>query len=165
MPGGSLPQSTSLHLKVNFDRAIFSEQGAAGLGVVIQDCCGRVIGAMAERIPVPTCAEIVEALACRRALTFVRELNISIVVFEGDAEIIIRSRLARDVSHSEYGHVIQDVLCFAFGFRVCTFTHLKCLGNSVAHFLAKRAKLGNELQIWYESTLDDTTPLVVRDAL
>ena len=126
---------------------------------MIRDYHGRVIGAMAERIPVPTCAEIVEALACQRALTFARELNISNVVFEGDAEIIIRSLLARDVSHSEYGHVIQDVLFFAFGFRVCTFTHVKCLGNSVAHFLAKRAKLGNELQVSFESINVDIAPL------
>lgn len=118
---------TSPHLKVNFDMAVFSKQEAAGLGVVIRDCCGRVIGAMAEDILVPTCAEIVEALAYRRALTFARELNISDLVFEGDAKIIIKSLLARVVSHPEYGHVITV--------RVYTFTHVKRLGNSIAHFL------------------------------
>ena len=73
--------------------------------------------------------------------------------------IIIKSLLARDVSHLEYGHVIQDVLFIAFGFWVCNFTHVQCLGNSVAHFLAKQAKLGNELQVWFESILDDIAPL------
>ena len=66
--------------------------------------------------------------------------------------------LARDVSHLEYGHVIQDVLFIAFGFWVCKFTHVQRLGNSVAHFLAKRAKLGNELQVWFESIPDDIAP-------
>ncbi|XP_075659278.1 uncharacterized protein LOC142629195 [Castanea sativa] len=145
--------------------AVFSKQEAAGLGVVIRDCCGRVIGAMAEDILVPTCAEIVEALAYRRALTFARELNISDLVFEGDAKIIIKSLLARDVSHPEYGHVIQDVLFYTSGFRVYTFTHVKRLGNSIAHFLAKRAKLGTERQVWFRFTPDDIAPLVVRDAL
>ena len=90
---------------------------------------------------------------CQRALTFARELNISDLVSEGDAEIIIKSLLARDVSHPEYGHVIQDVLFIASGFRVCNFTHVK--RYSVAHFLAKHAKLGNELQVWFESIPDD----------
>lgn len=69
---------------------------------MIRDYHGRVIGAMAERIPIPTYVEIVEALAYRRALTFARELNISDSVFEGYAEIIIKSLLGRDVSHLKY---------------------------------------------------------------
>ena len=73
--------------------------------------------------------------------------------------IIIKSLLARDVSHPEYGHVIQDVLFIAFGFRVYNFTHVQHLGNSVAHFLAKCAKLDNELQVWFESIPDDIAPL------
>ena len=146
------------HYKINFDGAVFSEQQVAGLGVMIRGCYGRVIAAMAEHIPVPICAEIVEALACQRALTFARELNISDLVSEGDAEIIIKSLFARDVSHLEYGHVIQGVLFIASGFQVFNFPHDKRLGNSVAHFLAKCAKLGNELQVWFESILDDIAP-------
>ena len=34
--------------KINFDGAVFSKLDAAGLGVVIRDSCGRVIGALAE---------------------------------------------------------------------------------------------------------------------
>ena len=73
--------------------------------------------------------------------------------------IIIKSLLARNVSHPEYVHVIQDVLFIASGFRVCNFTHVQHLGNSVAHFLAKCAKLDNELQVWFESIPDDIAPL------
>ena len=73
--------------------------------------------------------------------------------------IIIKSLLARNVSHPEYVHVIQDVLFIASSFRVCNFTHVQLLGNSVAHFLAKSAKLGNELPVWFESILDDIAPL------
>ena len=82
--------------------------------------------------------------------------------------IIIKSLLAKDVSHPRYGHVIshpgyghviQDVLFISSNFLVCNSTHVKHLGNSVAHFLAKRAKLGNELQVWFESIPDDIAPL------
>ena len=67
--------------------------------------------------------------------------------------------LASEVSHPKYGHVIQDVLFIASGFQVCNFTHVQHLGNFVAHFLAKRAKLGNELQVWFESINVDIAPL------
>ena len=76
------------------------------LGVVIHDSYGRVIGSLAERIPLPISAAMVEALACRRALLFAKELCIFDAVFEGDAELIIKALLGREVHHPEYGHVI-----------------------------------------------------------
>ena len=108
-------------LKINFDGAVFSDLDAAGLGVVVRDSCGRVLGAVAERIPIPNSPAIVEALACRRAMIFARELSIPDAIFEGDAELIIKALRAREVNHPEYGHVIQDSLVLASYFRVCSF--------------------------------------------
>ena len=67
--------------------------------------------------------------------------------------------------HPEYGHVIQDSLALAAEFRFCKFEHVRRLGNSVVHFLARRSKSSNELQVWIESIPDDLVPLVSRDAL
>ena len=112
----------------------------AGLGVVIHDSCGRVIGALAERIPIPTSPAIVEALTCQRAMVFAKELNLMDIVFEGDAEQIIKALQAKEVHHPQYGHVLQDSLVLASDFWVCSFTHVKCVSNSIAHFLARRSK-------------------------
>ena len=65
-----------LTYKVNFDGAIFKELGAAGLGMVIRDSKDSVIGALAERIPLPCSVAKVEALACRRAVLFAKEMMI-----------------------------------------------------------------------------------------
>ena len=92
--------------KINFDEARFSDLGAARLGVVIRDSSGQVVGALAERIPIPKSAATVEALACRRALIFAKELSIFEAVCEGDAEVIIRALLSREVVHPEYSHVL-----------------------------------------------------------
>ena len=56
--------------KANFDGAIFLELGVAGMGVVIRDHEGNMIGALSERIALPPSVEDVEALACRRAISF-----------------------------------------------------------------------------------------------
>ena len=77
--------------KANFDGAIFQELGAAGIGVVIRDHEGKVIGAILERIALLPSVEDVEALACRRAILFAREFSLQTVVFEGDSETIINS--------------------------------------------------------------------------
>nr|POE66539.1 hypothetical protein CFP56_18796 [Quercus suber] len=59
--------------KVNFDEATFSMIGAAGLGAVVRDHSGNVIGAMIERVQLPSSPAVVEALARRRALFFAKE--------------------------------------------------------------------------------------------
>ena len=144
---------------------LFSDFRAAGLGVVIRDSHGLVVGALAERISIPMSAATVEALACRRALHFAKEFGISELVCEGDAEVIVRALLAKEVVHPEFGHVLQDALVLADSFRACNFAHIKRVGNSVAHYLARHAKSGDELQVWREAIPEDIAPLVTRDSL
>ena len=151
--------------KINFDGALFSNLGAAGLGVVIRDSCGHVVGALVERIPIPMSVVTVEAVACRQALYFAKQFGICELVYEGDAEVIIRDLLSKEVVHPKYGHVLQDSLVLANDFRICNFVHIKRVGNSVAHFLARRAKSGNELQVWLEAIPEDIAPLVTKDSL
>ena len=39
----------------------------------------------------------------------------------------------------EFSHVIQDSLVLANDFRFCNFSHVRRLGNTVAHYLARKA--------------------------
>ena len=150
-----------LTYKVNFDGAIFKELGAAGLGMVIRDSEGLVIGALAERILLPCSVAMVEALACRRAVLFPKEMCIFEATVEGDAEIVISALKEGSTSNSEFGHIIQDSLVLANDLRLCAFSHVKRLGNIVAHYLARKAKSGNELQVWIESTRPRVSRLFV----
>ena len=71
----------------------------------------------------------------------------------------------KDSTHPEYGHVVNDVLSLARDFQFCSFSHVKCIGNLVAHCLARNSKSGSELQVWYNTTPEDIAPLVTRDSL
>ena len=84
---------------------------------------------------------------------------------EGDAEIVISALKDGSTSNPEFGHIIQDSLVLANDLRLCIFSHVKRLGNTVAHYLARKARSGNELQVWIESIPDDIAPLVYRDSL
>lgn len=100
-----MPPSSPLY-KINFDKALFTNLGAARLELVIRDSCGQVVAALAKRISIPKSAATIEALACRRALTFAKELIIFKVVCEDDAEVIVRAIWSREVEQPEYGHVL-----------------------------------------------------------
>lgn len=64
---------------------------------------------------------------------------------EGDAEMIIKTLIAWESLNPWYGHVIQDVLMLAIEFHSCFFSHVKRTGDTVAHFLARKAVSSNEL--------------------
>ena len=70
--------------KANFDGVIFQSSNEAGIGVVIRDHRGEIIGSLSLRIPPPPTVAEVEALACRRAVLFAKELCLHEVLFLGD---------------------------------------------------------------------------------
>lgn len=61
--------------------------------------------------------------------------------------------------------MLSDVLVLATDFCVCKFSHVKRVGNSVAHYLARKCKFSDELQVWLDSIPEDIAPLVARDVL
>ena len=77
--------------KVNFDGAVFHEEGAASISVVICNSSGSVIGSLSQRISLPSSVATVEALACRRAIQFARELRIFYAIFEGDFRVVMKA--------------------------------------------------------------------------
>ena len=83
--------SEQFQYKANFDGAVFKSLSSAGLGVVICDNKGAVIGALSMHIPLPRSVAEVEALACRRAVQFAIEIGLHEVIFEGDAAVVIKA--------------------------------------------------------------------------
>ncbi|XP_065620451.1 serine/threonine protein phosphatase 2A 55 kDa regulatory subunit B alpha isoform-like [Quercus suber] len=65
--------------------ATFRSTNTAGIGVIVRDCAGEVIGALSLPIPMPQSVAAAEALACRRAVMFAAEIGLTRVVIEGDS--------------------------------------------------------------------------------
>lgn len=80
---------TSPVYKLNFDGALFQDISSVGIGVVNRDHEGKAIGALAERIALPTTVKDVEVLAFRRAISFALDIGLQEVMVEGDSETII----------------------------------------------------------------------------
>ena len=110
--------------KVNYDGAVFREQGRAGIGVVIHNSDGAVLASLSQQIPLPTTVAQVEALAVQRAAEFALEIGIDQVIIEGDSELIYKDLIDPGPSLALHGHLICDVLHLASAFSICSFNNV-----------------------------------------
>ncbi|XP_030968482.1 uncharacterized protein LOC115988978 [Quercus lobata] len=149
--------------KANYDGAYFVEEEKAGIGVVIRNELGQVMGSLAEKIEMPSTVEVLEALAARRAMIFMEELGLRQAIFEGDSELVVKA-LVGDVSvRSSIGHIVKDCKSLMGLFQTCTFSHVRRQSNGVAHALAQRARNSSPLSVWMESVPPDISYLVYVD--
>ena len=149
--------------KANCDEAIFQDTNSAGLGAVVRDLGGWVIAALSECINIPSSVEELEALACRRAISFAIEIGLQDVVFEGDSKTIYSHLTSDAPCLAPFGHLIDDSRILAPTLRNASFSHVKRDGNAVADKLTKLAKHLYEPQIWLEDIHGDVTNLVIHD--
>ena len=140
--------------KVNFGGAIFKNIDAVGLGVVIRDNNGEVMGAMSQRVPLPQTVVEVEALACLRAVFFAIELGLCDLVIEGDSALVIQAIKDGQPCQSFYGHIVDDILHLTAQLRCFTFCHVKCNCNRIADALAKKSGVGLDFQVWVKDLLE-----------
>ena len=71
----SVPPPANL-VKINFNGAIFSKENYSGVGVVIKDENGLVLGSCTKCLPQAYSAMEVEAMAATTALDFANDLGV-----------------------------------------------------------------------------------------
>ena len=88
-PTTTTPMSSPIHIlqqwrppdenifKANFDAVLFKSEILAGLGVVIRDWRGEAISALTMSVPLAQTVVELEALACRRAMQFAKEIGLT----------------------------------------------------------------------------------------
>ena len=125
------------------------------MGAIIRNDNGLVMAAFSQPIPLPTFVETVEVLAARSAVCLARELNLDQVIFEGDAEVIIKALNNGGFSSSSFGHIIRDIKLLSSAFNKVSFSHTRRQGNRVAHGLARMACNFSTFQVWMEDVPPD----------
>ena len=58
-----------------------------------------------------------QALACRRAVHFAREIGLHRVIFEGDSAMVINAISQGNEVSSAYGNIIDDIRCSVAAFE------------------------------------------------
>nr|POF22821.1 hypothetical protein CFP56_09795 [Quercus suber] len=149
--------------KVNFDGAIFAEQGLAGLGVVIRNDHGLIMASLTQQIPLPGSVIEVEVLAARKALELTLELGFDNITLEGDSEVLIKSLAKGGNSLAHYGHLLADIHMLMARFSLISLSHVRRHCNSLAYALARRASSTPDLSIWMEEIPPDLNSVYMAD--
>ena len=122
-----------------------------------------MIEAMSMPISLSQTVNEMEAMACRKAVQFAKDLGLQKVVIEGDSLVVINALSQGHGCLSSYGNVIDDILVLADDFQWCEFHHVKRICNVVADMLAKKAKDLLGVRVWLDDLLEDIQPLVLFD--
>ena len=152
-PPGSL-------FKMNFDDACFDDGAHLGYRAVIRNGKGEVMAAIAVRGGAVRDSEEVEVMACRKALEFAIDAGFTEIILEGDNAMAMKTISQAQPDLSRLGLIYEDIWCLVAGFRSISSNCVRRSGNSVAHALARFARLIDNEIIWLE---EDPLPAV--DAL
>ena len=137
-------------LKTNFDGSIFEDLGAAGIGIVVRNSSGTIVAALSEIIPYPSSVLALETVAARRAVHFLKELNLHGSILEGDSESSISAIKNQCFHHPDVGHIIKDIMSLVGSLQYFSFSHTRWQGNALAHVLARRVRFYFPISIWKE---------------
>ena len=78
-------------VKINLDGAVFSKDNFFGVGAMIRDENGLVLGSCTKRLPQAYSVVEVEALAAKIALALAKDLGVTRVILEGDSMVVIKA--------------------------------------------------------------------------
>ncbi|XP_075669860.1 uncharacterized protein LOC142639587 [Castanea sativa] len=136
--------------KVNVNGAIFSTQGAVGIGVVIQDDEGKVEAALSKRIEAPLGAVEVEAKAFEASILFAKDIGIHEFILEGESTIVYKALCEVSSPPVAVEPLIEGMYTLCSDFRRVEFSHVRRQGNRPAHLLAKHAQNIVDFSVWIE---------------
>ena len=136
--------------KANVDGAIFKETNKAGIGVVVRDSQGWVLATLLEKVEGVQDAEVIEALAIRRAIRFAIETRFNCVIIESDSLLVVKTVQDTDEITCHIGSIIDDVKHLSKAMKSCEFHHTKREANQVAHTLARNAIHVDTEMAWLE---------------
>ena len=138
--------------KVNVDGAVFEELGNCGIGVVIRNYRGLLMGAMSKKLDLPLGALEVEAKAFEEGIMLVGDLGLGNICLEGDAKLVTDA-LAGNCSPPVSIHmIIEGIQRWSLNVQEWQVSHVCRTGNYAAYLMARNAKHVTDNVIWVEET-------------
>ena len=150
--------------KLNFDAAVFIDLECSGMGVIIRNEKGEVMGAKSTKGPRVMSLEA-EALACRDAIEFAVDIGLFDIVIEGYCVQVINAIKDCKVNLSRLGHVIEDIQVLISGLRWAEVRWVTRSANLVAHSLARYAKNISNDVMWLEDSPPPALESLYHDCL
>ncbi|PRQ51726.1 putative ribonuclease H-like domain-containing protein [Rosa chinensis] len=134
--------------KANLDGAFDSSTNMGGIGVVVRDSEGLIVGGTCCRVSSVSAPIVVEALAGRVACAWAVEFKHAPIIFESDCLQLVNSLKVEEEDHSIIGRVIDDIVVHLATIPSSFFQHVYRESNLDAHKLAKLALYSNVSADW-----------------
>ena len=115
--------------KINVDSVVFVAQKSAGIGVIIRDSDGSVIGACSKKLRFPLGAVEVEAKAIEFGLQFAKDLLIQDFILEVDSLMVFTALSETSSPPSLIAAMIYGSISTSHEFRHVDFSHVQRQGN------------------------------------
>lgn len=150
-------------IKINVDAAIKINEDRFGLGVVARDSDGCVVLAAAKTSWLLVSVERAELSAFQWAVELALEYKWAKVVFEGNAQVVVKA-LQGSISRSFHSQIVVDNVRSAVSSLDC-LSFLFCFreANFVAHHLAKWAVASICNNVWCDGGPRWISDLVLSD--
>ncbi|XP_073154078.1 uncharacterized protein [Henckelia pumila] len=123
--------------KCNVDAAVFRDPHRMGFGCIIRDSLGVFFSAVCGTFPGSFSSTTAEALAIREALKWIKDLNLTNVIVESDALIVVDALRTWFSDVSSLGLILEDCSLLASELHSCSFSFVRRSANQSAHSLAR----------------------------
>ncbi|XP_042951237.1 uncharacterized protein LOC122284558 [Carya illinoinensis] len=130
--------------KMNWDAALNKSRGLLGVGGLIRDSKGQVLGSLRAKRSLIVSPFVAEAYSMMMAILFCKDVGFQTIIFEGDSlQVVERMHKSKeDWSHGSL--IIEDTKRILEDFVSWKFSHTKRDSNMAAHDLAKNALLSDQ---------------------
>ncbi|KAL5568003.1 hypothetical protein UlMin_024578 [Ulmus minor] len=150
-------------VKVNTDAAWCSNKKKFGLGSVIRDYSGKVLGSVAMPISSSVSVAVAESWALEKGASLAKQMGFSAVILESDCLGVTKALDTKIVHDSDLSYVFDSIYEICNGFDMYKFSYTPRTGNQVAHSLARLALSLENVQIWPSGVPESLFPIVIAD--
>ncbi|KAL5570726.1 hypothetical protein UlMin_020323 [Ulmus minor] len=150
-------------VKVNSDAAWCSKRKKFGLGSVIRDYAGKVLGSVATPISSSVSVAVAESWALEKGAALAKQMGFSAVVLESDCLGVTKALESRNIHDSDLSYVFDSIYEICNGFDMYKFSYTPRTSNQVAHSLARLALSLENDHIWPSGIPENCNSLVLAD--
>ncbi|XP_030479109.1 uncharacterized protein LOC115696344 [Cannabis sativa] len=151
--------------KLNVDATLDSSRSKIGIGAIIRNSAGQVVGAMSKPAVGNFKSQEMEAKAMFVGLSWAKQYQIPIDYVETDCLILVNALNGCISQNLGFFDLVSDVTFHLSSFSNVCVSHIRRDANQAAHGLAKQALQLDNNCIWLEEILSTIFSVVVNDSI
>ena len=103
--------------KTNVDGVVFTERGQCGIGVVVWNDKGQIMGALSQKLLYPLGALAAKAKVTEIDIFFSWELGLREIILEGDSQIVMNAIANHDLGPIQIQQLVTGIKSWVPKFR------------------------------------------------